>query len=302
MDGHLEARDLRLVQAIAEAGGATRAARRLHLSQSAVSHQLRGLEDRLGVALFRRDGRKLVITTAGLRLVELGSPVLAQLRQAEIELRRSSLNERTQLHVAAQCYTAYHWLPKALLALTADHPEVELVLSSEVLGDALEGFQDKRLDLALCVQPPERTGFKRVPLFEDELVLAVPRGHALARKPFIDGRDLANETLIQTNVSSAERDRVLKVLFGSSPPKVGRVLRLPLAEAVLDLVQAGLGVSILPGFALSARLARGEIQTVRLSRRGLPRSWTGVFRKASPLTAPILTLLDQLKRSGSGLT
>jgi LysR family transcriptional regulator for metE and metH len=299
MDGQLEARDLRLVQAIAEAGGATRAARRLHLSQSAVSHQLRGLEDRLGVALFRRDGRKLVITTAGQRLVELGSPVLAQLRQAEVELRRSSQQERTKLRLAAQCYTAYHWLPKALLALAAEHPEVELVLSNEVLGDAREAFGEDRVDLALCVQAPTRGSFKQVPLFKDELMLAVPRGHALARKPFIDGCDLANDTLIQTNVSSAERDRVLKVLFGNTPPKVGRVLRLPLAEAVLDLVQAGLGVSILPGFALRTRIARGEIQAVRLSRRGLPRSWTGVFRKQSPIAAPIHTLLAQLKIAGT---
>lgn len=299
MDSHLEARDLRLVQAIAEAGGATQAARRLHLSQSAVSHQLRGLEDRLGVDLFRRDGRKLVITTAGQRLVELGRPVLAQLRQAEIEIMRSSLNERTKLRVAAQCYTAYHWLPKALLALAAEHPEVELVLSHDVLGDAHEAFIEDRIDLALCVQPPARGSFKQVPLFNDELVLAVPRGHALARKPFIDGCDLAKETLIQTNVSSAERDRVLKVLFGNHPPKVGHVLRLPLAEAVLDLVQAGLGVSILPAFALRSRLSRGEIQVVRLSRRGLPRSWTGVFRKNSPTVAAIHTLLDQLKHMGS---
>lgn len=297
--GHLEARDLRLVQAIAEAGGATQAARRLHLSQSAVSHQLRGLEGRLGVDLFRRDGRKLVITRAGQRLVELGSPVLAQLHQAEMEIMRSSLKERTKLRLAAQCYTAYHWLPKALFALAADHPEVELVLSNEVLGDARDAFSEDRVDLALCVQPPARGSFKQIPLFKDELVLAVPRGHALARKAFIDGCDLANETLIQTNVSSAERDRVLKVLFGNKPPKVGRVLRLPFAEAVLDLVQAGLGVSILPRFALHSRLSRGEIQAVRLSRRGLPRSWTGVFRKKSPITAPILTLLDQLKHTDS---
>src|SRR5689334_15884747 len=124
VSGTLEARDLRLVLAIAEAGGATRAAKQLHVSQSAVSHQLRGLEV-----------------------------------------------ERPKLRVATQCYTAYHWLPKALLALAAEHPEVELVLSSEVLGDPREAFAESRVDLALCVVPPRRGDFRRVPLFKDEMLL-----------------------------------------------------------------------------------------------------------------------------------
>ena len=296
--GTLEARDLRLVQAIAESGGATRAAKQLHLSQSAVSHQLRGLEDRLGQPLFRRDGRRLVITAAGLKLVELAHQVLAPLLQAELELKRGLVKERPKLRVATQCYTAYHWLPKALVVLTAEHPEVELVLSSEVLGDTLDAFNEDRVDLALCVRPPGRAEFKRVALFEDEMMLALPRGHRLAREPFVEGRDLESETLIQTNVSSGERERVLKALFGTGPPTIGRVLRLPVTEAVLDLVQAGMGVSILAGFTLSSRLARGDIEAVRLTRRGLPRSWSGVFRKRSPLLGPIRTLLDQLKHQG----
>src|SRR5688500_17231840 len=113
VNGTLEARDLRLVRAIAETGGATRAARHLHLSQSAISHQLRGLEHRLGLPLFRREGRKLVITSAGQRLVELWHQVLGSLLQVELELKRGRLEERRKLRVATQCYTAYHWLPRA---------------------------------------------------------------------------------------------------------------------------------------------------------------------------------------------
>jgi LysR family transcriptional regulator for metE and metH len=287
-----------LVLAIAEAGGATRAAKRLHLSQSAVSHQLRGLEERLGLPLFRRDGRKLVITDAGQRLVELAHQVLAPLLQAELELKRGTFKERPKLRVATQCYTAYHWLPKAILVMAAEHPEVELLLSHEVLGDPHDALQDDRVDLALCVRPPPRGSLRHVPLFEDEMLLAVPRGHALARKPYVDGCDLAEQTLVQTSVSSAERDYVLKLIFGSATPKVGGVLRVPVAEAVLDLVQAGMGVSILVGFTLQARLARGDIEAVRLTKRGLPRSWTGVFRKDTPVGGPIRTLLAQLKHAG----
>lgn len=295
--GSLETRDLRLVQAIAESGGATQAGKQLHLSQSAVSHQLRGLEERLGLELFRRQGRRLVITSAGQRLVEQAPQVLLPLQQLELELKRGSFRERAKLRVATQCYTAYHWLPKALQALALEHPDVELVLQGDIVGNAEEHLKDDRSDLVLCVMPPAKGAFSKVELFKDELVLAVPRGHALGRKKYVEGSDLSEETLIQNNVSAQERERVKKVLFGQHGG-VKRVLRLPVTEAVLDLVQAGMGVSILAGFTLAARIQRGELETVRLTRRGFPRTWSGVFPKASPLDAPIRTLLGTLKRQG----
>jgi LysR family transcriptional regulator for metE and metH len=293
--GTLEARDLRLVRAIAESGGATRAAKQLHLSQSAISHQLRGLEERLGVPLFRRDGRKLVITAAGTRLVELSHQVLGTLWQAELELKRGALSERPKLRVATQCYTAYHWLPNALKALLSEHPEVDLVLISDVLNDAAQALNDDQVDLALCVIPPKRGSFARVPLFKDELVLAVPRGHWLATKPYVQGSDLKAETLIQTNISTLERERVKRLVFGHAGAQVARVLRVPVTEAVLELVEAGLGVSILAGFTLGARAARGDVVPVRLTRHGIKRQWLGLFAQRSALTRPIRTLLGTLK-------
>jgi len=184
-----------------------------------------------------------------------------------------------------------------LQALLAEHPQVELVLQSDAVGNAAEYLQDDRGDVVLCVIPPSQAQLTRVPLFKDELVLAVPRGHALGHKPFVQGSDLTDETLIQNSASPVERERVIAKLF-DGPLKLRHVLRLPATEAVLDLVQAGIGVSILPSFTLTQRIARGEVEAVRLTRRGFPRAWTGVFRKGSPLEAPIRTLLGQLKRQG----
>lgn len=295
--GTLETRDLRLVQAIAQTGGATQAAKHLHLSQSAVSHQLRSLEERLGVELFRRQGGRLCITSAGERLVALAQQVLLPLLQTELELKRGGFRERPKLRVATQCYTAYHWLPKALQALMAQHPEVELVLQGDIVGEAEQHLRDDHADVVLCVMPPAKGRFVRLPLFKDELVLAVPRGHALARKKYVEGSDLAEETLIQSPTSPQERERVKNLLFGAHGG-VKHVLRLPVTEAVLDLVQAGMGVSILAGFTLAGRIQRGELEAVRLTKRGLARSWSGVFAKDSALQGPIRTLLGTLKRHG----
>jgi LysR family transcriptional regulator for metE and metH len=216
---------------------------------------------------------------------------------AELELRRGAFRERPKLRVATQCYTAYHWLPGALRALMTEHPEVELVLQGDVVGDANEQLRDDHTDLVLCVIPPRKGAYQRVALFKDELMLAVPRGHALARKKYVEGTDLTEETLIQNNVSTLVRDHMKEVLFGAHG-RVKQLLRLPVTEAVLDLVQAGVGVSILPKFAFGARVQRGEIEAVPLTRRGFPRTWSGVFRKRSRLDGPIRTLLTTLKRHG----
>ena len=291
----LEVRDLRLMMAIAECGGATRAARVLSLSQSAVSHQLRNLEERLGCRLFERSGKRLIITAAGERLVKLGAEVLKPITLAEQEIRRGATGERLLLRVATQCYTAFHWLPSAISVLSAEHPHVELVLTGEAPADFAAALDACQLELGLCVSPPRATRLERVRLFEDELVLVVPRGHQLAKQAFASGADLGGETLIMNQIASPERERVRKALFprGEKPAKV---MRVPFSEAIIELVSAGLGVSIMAGFTLQRAVRRGDVETVRLTRGGIRRSWTAVFRRNTRVDAAVRLLIEAVKR------
>jgi LysR family transcriptional regulator for metE and metH len=197
--------------------------------------------------------------------------------------------------VATQCYSAYHWLPQAVAILGERHPEVDLAIASEVVGDVRSDLAEHKLDLALCVQAPKVRGLARRELFRDELVLAVPRGHRLERKRFAIGSDIAGETLVITEVSADERARVLKALFQKGE-RFARVLRVPITEAVVELVRAGLGVSIVPLFSIRARVERGDIAYVRLTARGLRRTWTGVYSERSPVAGAILSLLDTMRR------
>jgi LysR family transcriptional regulator for metE and metH len=295
LDPLLETRDLRLVLALSQTASATRAARLLHVSQSAVSHQLRSLEQRLGTLLFERRARALGITKAGERIVQLAREVLPPLLQVELELKRGLAAPRLTLRVATECYTAYYWLPSAIAALAASHPEVDLTLASEVTADIGAALQDDRIDLGLCVGPAaRRRGFELEPLFCDELVLVVARAHRLAARAYVQGRDLACETLILNEVPKEQRERVQRAIFRGAEG-FARVNRVPITEAILELVRAGQGVSILPEFTLRRHLAQGELATVRLTRKGLPRTWTGVFQRSSPLASPIRTLLDTLR-------
>jgi LysR family transcriptional regulator for metE and metH len=290
----LETRDLRLVLAVADSGGATRAARSLALSQSAVSHQLKNLEERLGQSVFEREGRGLKITQAGERLLALAREVLPPIAEAEREIRRGLRARRVELRVASQCYTAFHWLPRALIALSEQHPEVDLAVLDRAPANVLGALLADELDLALCIDrvKAERE-LERVELFSDELVLAVPHGHPLARRKYVDGRDLGAETLIAGYIDETERRRVQRTLFEHGGG-VRRVVRLPLTNDLLELVRAGLGVAIVAAFTLGPKLERREVRAVRLTPRGIKRRWTAVFRKASRAADAIRTLLESI--------
>src|SRR5438093_8523375 len=114
MSMDLEVRHLRLVSAVAELGSLTRAGDRLHLTQSALSHQLRDIESRLGTPLFLRVGKRMVLTPAGERLLRSAESVLTTIERTEDAIRNLAGAERGVLRLTTECYTCYHWLPALL--------------------------------------------------------------------------------------------------------------------------------------------------------------------------------------------
>src|SRR5690349_2327774 len=144
----LEIRHLRLVRAIAEEGGPTRAAARLHLTQSAVSHQLADLEGRLGVSLFTRVRRQFKMTPAGARLVEAGRAMLADLSRLERELYQAGTRRRETLRIAVECFTSYHWLPRVVSALAAEEPHVDVRIILEATREPVAALLRGALEIA----------------------------------------------------------------------------------------------------------------------------------------------------------
>jgi LysR family transcriptional regulator for metE and metH len=293
-----ETRDLRLVRAIADAGGVTRASRLLALSQSAVSHQLKVLEDRLGVRLFERAGRGVRMTDAGRRVLDLSREVLEPMARVEGELRgRGCRPEMRALRLTSQCHTGYAWLPRIIGELGARHPDVVLRIVAEATRDPVAALDDGAIDLAFLVERPNAKGLHSIPLFDDEIVAVLPPGHALSSRKFIDGSDLVEEMLILPDVPRPMRDQVRRRLL----PEGGtfrRVMRVPVTEAILELVRARHGVSLLPAWTVSGPAARGEVVTVRLTRRGLGRSWHATHRRDTGLRDAIGTVAELLQTRG----
>ncbi len=197
----LEVRHLRLVSAIAEEGTMTRAAQRLHLTQSALSHQLRDAEERLGTKLFLRTKRKMIPTPPGEWLLESARRLLAELERTESAIRRAAAGEEGVLRLATECYTCYHWLPSRLARFRQKFPKVELSILAEATRNPLPFLKEGLLDVALVYNlvPDKRLAYRS--LFEDEMVGIFRPDHPLARRAFLRLRISA------INISSFSRLR-----------------------------------------------------------------------------------------------
>jgi LysR family transcriptional regulator for metE and metH len=270
----LEVRHLTLVDAVAELGNVTRAADRLHLTQSALSHQLRDIESRLGAPLFIRLSRRMALTPEGERVLVTARRVLDDLRRTEDDVRGMSDAGRGVLRLATQCNTGYHWLPPLLETFNRKHPGVEVQIVVAATDRPLQALLDGQIDLAVITD--EDVTDPRIvirPLFADELVAIVAPSHRLAKRAWINPEDFAEENLMIYKADRKDSYVFTKILTpaGVEPARISHV---PLTEAIVELVKAGLGVGVLARWAVEPTLKSGAMVGVRITRRGVRRQWS----------------------------
>lgn len=280
---YLEIRHLKLVAAIAETGSVTGAGNRLHLTQSALSHQLKGAEEQLGARLFDRKDRKMVLTAAGARLLQTANTVLAELERAAKDIQGHDTTSPGLIRLSTQCYTVYHWLPLRLKLFQKRFPEVEFQLVVEATDNPFQALLEGALDLAIVCDPIRNRKILYTPLFEDELFIIVAPEHPLAGRKYLVPQDLARENLI---IYPPKDDcTVLKEILepaGISPRKIQEVM---LTEAIIEMVIAGLGVAWLPGWAAAPQLAAGAVVGLPLTAQGFHRTWSAA--QLRDRTAPV---------------
>jgi LysR family transcriptional regulator for metE and metH len=271
----LETRDLRLVQAVAEHGSVTRAARALALSQSALSRRLLDLEGDLGRPLFERRPRAMVPTAAGRELLAAAGGLLGELAAVEARVRAHD-GAPPPLRLATECYTCYRWLPAALARLA---PPSRVVIVVAATRDPVAALLRDELDVALVSAPRRDRRLVVAPAFIDELVLVTARDHPLARRRRpVDAAELAGETLFTYDAPLDETLLARRVLApaGVRPRAVHPV---PFTEAIVELCAAGLGVAALARWAVAPLVAEGRVAATRITARGLVRHWYGARRR-----------------------
>jgi LysR family transcriptional regulator for metE and metH len=274
---HIEFRHLRTIRAIHEEGGLARAAERLHITQSALSHQIKGLEDQAGVELFVRRSRPMRLSSAGMKLLRLAEDVLPRLAALEEEFEGLRSGKSGRLHIAIECHACFDWLLPVLEAFRTSWPEVDVDIRPGLQFEAIPALLREEVDLVVSSDPEDLQGVDFTPLFDYEPVFVCAADHPLATKPWIEAEDFAEQHLITYPVERARLDVFSQLLFpaGVEPRSIRQV---ELSAVMLLLVASGRGVAVLPDWVVRDPRTPASIVTRPLTEGGITRRLYGATR------------------------
>jgi LysR family transcriptional regulator for metE and metH len=254
--------------ALAECGSLSKAAERLCLTQSALSHQLRALESHFGAAVVEKNVRPLRFTAIGNRLLALARAVLPLVAEAGRDVARLAQGHAGPLRISVQCHNCFDWLMPAMDSYRSLWPEVELDIISGFVADPLPLLERGEAELAVVHdKPPPHPHLAFSPLFRYESVALMSPRHRLAAKGWLDAEDFANETLITYPVPDEMLDVMKHCL---SPAGINPKRRTAeLTVAILQLVASGRGIAALPSWTVGNYIERGYVVSRPIGKAGL---------------------------------
>src|SRR5262245_25065662 len=277
----LEIRHLRTLVALAEAGNLSVAAKRVHLTQSALSHQLKALESHYGATLFERNSHPLRLSPAGERLLDLARSTLAAVDTAERDLLRLKGDTAGELRVVLECHTCFDWLMPVMDDFRRRWPEVEVDLVAGFHSNPLELLREGKADLVIGSPAGRSRSWTTLPLFQFEILVVLPNEHRLRTRRQVEAADLVGETLITYPVPETRIDFIREILR----PAVIKLARrtAELTVAIVQLVASGRGIAALPNWGLKNYVDLEYVIAKRIGARGL---WSNLHAIASrPLAA-----------------
>jgi len=292
---HLEFRHLRTIRAIHHAGGVARAADQLNITQSALSHQLKGLEDQCGVELFVRRTKPLKLSAAGMKLLKLAEDVLPRIDALEDEFRALISGKSGRLHIAIECHACFEWLFPVLEQFRKAWPDVDVDIRPGLAFGALPALAREEVDLVISSDPETIDGIEFIPLFDYEPRFVAARNHPLAQRAYIVAEDFRAETLITYPVERGRLDVFTGLL---TPAKVEpRAIRqVELTAVILLLVASGRGVAVLPDWVLREVRYSTDYITLPLTEQGMTKRLYAATR-SDDATKPFMAHFLRLART-----
>ena len=270
MKMHIEFRHLRTVKAIHESGGLAKAADILNITQSALSHQVKGLEEQAGVELFVRRSKPMKLSAAGMRLLKLANKILPEIDALQDEFDGLRDGKSGRLHIAIECHACFEWLFPVLEKFRKNWPDVDVDIRPGLAFDALPALQKEEVDLVVSSDPEDLSGVSFSPLFDYAPVFVAAANNPLADKPFIEAEDFRGQTLITYPVERSRLDIFSQLL---TPAKVepASIRQVELTAVILLLVASNRGVSVLPDWVVREVKYSSDYVTRPLTKMGLKR-------------------------------
>ncbi|MGZ8966852.1 MAG: LysR family transcriptional regulator [Gallionella sp.] len=267
MQSILEIRHLQTLLALLETGTLSGAAARVHLTQSALSHQIKQLETHYATPLFERKTQPLRLTPAGQRLHTLAQAIMGLVDAAERDVARLVQGRAGKLRIAVECHTCFEWLMPAMDAYRQNWPEVELDLVSGFHANPLTLLREDKAELAIVSEHKKTSGAVFHPLFGFEIVGLVSCLHPLAKKDHLTPHDFADETLVTYPVADEMLDVVRLFLKPRGIEPKRRTAELTVA--ILQLVASRRGIAAMPAWAVQSYLQTGYVVGKRIGKKGL---------------------------------
>tara|TARA_R110002051_G_scaffold108936_3_gene181721 strand:+ start:470 stop:1378 length:909 start_codon:yes stop_codon:yes gene_type:complete len=291
----IEFRHLRTIKAIHETGGLARAADLLNMTQSALSHQIKGIEDQAGVALFARRSKPLRLSAAGLKLLAAAERILPQMDALEADFAGLVSGKLGRMHIAIECHACFEWLLPVLEQFRKAWPQVDVDIRPGLAFDALPALRREEVDLVISSDPEDLDQTDFTPIFDYEPVFVASVNNPLAEKDVIEAADFREQTLITYPVDRARLDIFSQLL---TPAKVepAAVRQVELTAVILLLVASNRGIAVLPDWVVRQVKYNADYVTRPLTRGGMTRRLYAATRAEDthrPFVAHFLRLARQ---------
>ncbi|SHE48599.1 LysR family transcriptional regulator, regulator for metE and metH [Ruegeria intermedia] len=295
---HIEFRHLRTIKAIHDCGGLARAADQLNITQSALSHQIKGLEDQAGVELFLRRSKPMKLSAAGLRLLRLAEQILPQVEAMQEEFSSLRDGRTGRMHIAIECHACFEWLFPVLEAFRKSWPDVDVDIRPGLAFDALPALQKEEVDLVVSSDPEDLPGVEFIELFDYNPVFVAASTHPLAEKPYIEAEDFRGQTLITYPVERTRLDVFSQLLI---PARVepAAIRQVELTAVILLLVASNRGISVLPDWVVREVKYNSDYVTRPLTKDGITRRLYAAVRTEDmekPFVQELVKLASQEAR------
>lgn len=265
-------RNLKLVNVIVKEGSVTKAAEKLFLSQPALSHQLKKMEEEIGLKVFNRLNKKLILTETGEILFKTSEQLLTSINLLNSELDEIKKGKKKKIRLTTECYTCYHWLPKVVQEFRKDNPEINVQINIEATKEPLQYLAEGKIDMAIVSSTTNNPSIHFEPLITDEMVVILSKENDLECFESLELSDLKNQNLILYDIPE-EKNYVLTNILQNNISLVNSIQKVQLTEAIIELVSANLGISVMAKWAVAPFLQNKQLKIVPFKANEGQRNW-----------------------------
>ncbi|MBM3871016.1 MAG: LysR family transcriptional regulator [Verrucomicrobia bacterium] len=300
MSEPLDSRQLRAFVTLANTGSFTRTGKDLFLTQSAISHAIKALEEDVGCRLFDRVGKSVALTPAGEQLLHYAKKILEEMARARASMERLGKWGRSHLRIAMSEAVCEALLPNVLAQHKEQFPQCQVTVASADMSEAVDLLHNGLADLVLSLEPGLETGLEFVPLFTDELQFLVSAKHPWAVAHQIGREEIPTQPYILYNRSSLT-SRLVEGYFRHEDMTLLTMMEVGSMSAIREMVGRGLGVAILAPWVARDEIAAGALVALPLGRRKLLRNWGMLHRRGRRLNLAEEQFISACRREGAKL-